>query len=499
MEGSNAGTPPDGGWGWMVVFGACLINMVNQSLFANYGLIFGEYVNSISDGSATGVTLVMAINVVSTNVAGLIVGPLLKVLDIRTFTFLGIGCVGTGMIISSFGTAIWHIIIGYSCFTGFGLGLLASGTFLIINDYFTTKKSTAVGISMAGTAVGQMTMPIVIGFLLKKYQYSGTTFILGFVSFTGVIGAIFFKPIMCCKKFAPQQELGESIKPPKEENTSTPKLEAEQKLLTPEGRASVNSRASGSRKVSVSKQILQNHIESNYKDSAIEMANSQFQLKFEEKKHSVFKKVAKALGLNLLKDPVYVHIVVGLGFVYFSNVSFGAMFPIFLHGEAGLPMFETTTTMTTLSSADVLGRVTASELFRRLNFGNRTTFMIGATLLAFTRSVEMLMPSYLYLAVVGFIVGYFRAIAMINQNLVISEYISKDQLPSAVGLNMVMKALITLIIGQPLGYMKDMWSYRVCIHSLNLLTLLVIVSWSVEIIIRKRRTSRKAEEAQDVI
>lgn len=42
--------------------------------------------------------------------------------------------------------------------------------------------------------------------------------------------------------------------------------------------------------------------------------------------------------------------------------------------------------MTSLSSADVLGRVTASEVFRRLKLGNRTTFMIGATLLAILRS-----------------------------------------------------------------------------------------------------------------
>ncbi|CAH1109466.1 unnamed protein product [Psylliodes chrysocephalus] len=486
----------DGGWGWMVVIGTLIINMVNQSLFANYGLIFGEYIKSISGGHATGITLVMALSVVVTNFAGLIVGPLLKILDIRTFTFIGVGCVGTGMIISSFGTAIWHIVIGYSIFTGFGLGLLASGTFLVINEYFTEKKSTAVGISMAGTAIGQMTMPIFIGMLLRKYEYSGTTLILGLMSYTGVIGAMFFKPILCCKKWEPdhapvENEKKKPIEDDKANNiaiSTTPKPE-EEKLLTPNG-----ANKPLGRKKSVSK-MLQNHIESNYKDSAIEMANSQFQLKLEEKKDSFFRKVAKALGLNLLKDPVYVHIVVGLGLIYVSTVSFGAFFPIFLQDEADLTMLQTTTTMTSLSSADVLGRVTASEVFRRLKLGNRTTFMIGATLLAILRSVEVQMPSYLYLAIVGFIVGYFRAIAVINQNLVISEYISKDQLPSAVGLNMVTKAILTLTIGQCLGLLKDLWNYRICIHALNTITLVVIVSWCIEIFIRRMRASKKSEKA----
>lgn len=78
-------------------------------------------------------------------------------------------------------------------FLGLGLGMIASGTFLAINDYFTTKKSTAVGISMAGTAIGQMVMPTFIGMLLSKYDFSGTTLILGFMSYSGFIGALFFR------------------------------------------------------------------------------------------------------------------------------------------------------------------------------------------------------------------------------------------------------------------------------------------------------------------
>lgn len=71
--------------------------------------------------------------------------------------------------------------------------MIASGTFLAINDYFTTKKSTAVGISMAGTAIGQMVMPTFIGMLLSKYEFSGATFVLGFLSYSGFIGAMFFR------------------------------------------------------------------------------------------------------------------------------------------------------------------------------------------------------------------------------------------------------------------------------------------------------------------
>lgn len=514
----------------MVVFGAALINMVNQAMFANFGLIFGEYLKEIGGGHATGITLVLALSVVVTNCTGLIVGPLLKLLDIRTFTLIGIGFVGTGMIVSSFGTATWHIVIGYSVMTGFGLGLLASGTFLVINDYFTTKKSTAVGISMAGTSLGQMTMPPFIGWLLKKYDYSGTTFILGFVSYTGIIGAAFFKPMFCCKKWGRTDDVARIENAPEKltiedqnEVNAVPKPEEEKLLKVPtsERKVSIKERnllngdstvsnndnkpVSRERKISnterkissakgmiksYSQGMLKSHIEDNYNESAIELGNSHYTLNEEEKNHHWLRKLSKTLGFDLLKDPVYVHIVLGLGLVYVSTISFGAFFPIFLQDEAGLTVFQTTTVMTCLSSADVIGRITASEIGRRLKFSNRKFFMFGAVLLSITRSIEILMPDYTSLMIVAFIVGYWRAVAVINQNLIISEYISKEKLPSAVGLNMVSKALLSLTIGQSLGLLKDMWSYAVCIHTLNVITIVVVVSWWIEMLVRYMRAPK---------
>nr|CAI5825601.1 unnamed protein product [Callosobruchus analis] len=92
--------------------------MVNQAMFANYGLIFGEHLKAMAGGHATGITSVMAVSVVVTNFAGLLVGPLLKKFSIRTVTFFAIALAGSGMIMSSFSTEIWHIAVGYGCLTG---------------------------------------------------------------------------------------------------------------------------------------------------------------------------------------------------------------------------------------------------------------------------------------------------------------------------------------------------------------------------------------------
>ncbi|XP_018565266.1 monocarboxylate transporter 9-like isoform X2 [Anoplophora glabripennis] len=385
----TTGTPPDGGWGWMVVLGAALINMVNQALFANFGLIFGEELEAMADGKATGIMLVMSGSVLVTNFSGLLVGPLMRKFSVRTITIFGILCVGTGMICCSFSTEIWQIILGYSCVTGLGLGLLASVTFLAINSYFTTKKSTAVGLAMAGTSVGQMVFPTFIGILLKKYYFSGATMILGAISYTGILGALLFKPMCaCCKRMKKSgtvvvengtksdydvnfnDDIKENGKDSEKRLMEDHNL-LEQKPLTKKGSAA----------------IISNGLQANYRDSAIAMANStEFANAKEEPGTTCCGKFVKSLGLNLLKDLSFVHIVIGLSFGYLSTVTFSTFFPLFLQDEIKFSIMEASTCMTALSFSDVLGRITVSELCRKLHLSNKSSFMLGCILLAVTRS-----------------------------------------------------------------------------------------------------------------
>lgn len=125
---------PDGGYGWMVVFGVALTNvssattsfvdfallfsqMVNQSLLSLFGLVFGEELEAMGHGTV-GAALVMNINSMVTNFSGLITGPVLKRYSARAVTFTGVVMTGSGMIMSSMATNIVQIIIGYSCFSG---------------------------------------------------------------------------------------------------------------------------------------------------------------------------------------------------------------------------------------------------------------------------------------------------------------------------------------------------------------------------------------------
>ncbi|ENN73771.1 hypothetical protein YQE_09627, partial [Dendroctonus ponderosae] len=95
--------------------------------------------------------------------------------------------------------------------------------------------------------------------------------------------------------------------------------------------------------------------------------------------------------------------------------------------------------------------------------------------------------------VLSVVVGYIRSITVINQNLVISEYIPKHELPSAVGLNMLVKGFFVMSVGEPLGMLKDAFDYDTCIHLLDVILICVVISWTTEIVLYKKCLKKRKE------
>lgn len=153
----------------------------------------------------SGVALILNMESFCLNLSGLTTGPLLKSFSPRAITIAGSTCVGLGLILCGFADQLWHFLITYSLFVGFGLGIIAPASFLAINQNFTTKKGRAVGWSMAGTGVGQMVLPYVVTFLLLNFGFSTAVMTMGALAFIGVLGGCLFKPL------APHQKQVEKI------------------------------------------------------------------------------------------------------------------------------------------------------------------------------------------------------------------------------------------------------------------------------------------------
>lgn len=59
------------------------------------------------------------------------------------------------------------------------MGLATSAAFVALNHYFSKKRGQAVGLSMAGTALGMLILPQLISLFLELYGFRGTLQIIG--------------------------------------------------------------------------------------------------------------------------------------------------------------------------------------------------------------------------------------------------------------------------------------------------------------------------------
>lgn len=146
--------------------------------------------------------------------------------------------------------------------------------------------------------------------------------------------------------------------------------------------------------------------------------------------------------------------------------------------------------MSVLAAFDLISRLSFHLFTDKLNLSHRSIFMIGTLILGIIRSILAELTGFTALVIACAFFGYFRALAVVNQVLCISEFCTKwcpEKLAGALGLNMIIKGLAVISIGQVLGWIRDLTgSYNLSLHSQNVLLSIVMVVWVIELTWYKR-------------
>ncbi|XP_068159109.1 monocarboxylate transporter 9 [Drosophila tropicalis] len=185
---------PDGGWGWVACFGVSLVNLATRSIEPSFGLLFGDTLKELNVGT-TGAAIIISALDVCMNFSGLFVGPLLKEFSYRKVAIAGSMLCGLGLALTSPATSMAHILSTYSVINGIGVGLSTSAAFVALNHYFKHKRGQAVGLSMAGTAMGMLIMPQLVRVLLEAYNFSGAVLLLAGVALNATVGSVLLQPV----------------------------------------------------------------------------------------------------------------------------------------------------------------------------------------------------------------------------------------------------------------------------------------------------------------
>lgn len=70
-----------------------------------------------------------------------------------------------------------------------------SAAFVALNHYFAKKRGQAVGLSMAGTALGMLIMPQLVRILLEEFSFRGAVLILAGLALHSAVGSILLQPV----------------------------------------------------------------------------------------------------------------------------------------------------------------------------------------------------------------------------------------------------------------------------------------------------------------
>ena len=85
--------------------------------------------------------------------------------------------------------------------------------------------------------------------------------------------------------------------------------------------------------------------------------------------------------LDLLRDPIYVNLMLGITFANFTELNFALLTP-FILGEYGFTKSQVATFMSVLGGVDVLTRIIIPFIATFINWKNRTFFLLGVSTLA---------------------------------------------------------------------------------------------------------------------
>ncbi|XP_038220363.1 uncharacterized protein LOC119838485 [Zerene cesonia] len=186
--------PPDGRWGWCVLVGATLVNILIPGTIKSFGVLLVEF-NDVFEASASASSGIVALCYFLYSS----LGPLSSILSVkwsyRTVTLIGGSFAALGMIFSSWAFSIGYLYFSFGAMVGTGAGLAFPPTVYIVTSYFVRLRGLANGICMSGSAFGSIILPPVLRYLLETYGYKGAVLILGGIMLNVWAAALLFQPV----------------------------------------------------------------------------------------------------------------------------------------------------------------------------------------------------------------------------------------------------------------------------------------------------------------
>lgn len=183
---ADVSVPPEGGWGWVVVFASFTCTFILDGVFFTFGSIFKDMTDDLGlDGTL--VALINSITVALYLICGPIVSALVNRFGFRACTMSGSIILSIAFLCSYFTTSYTGLVILYGVLSGFGGCLVLVPSAVVVGFYFERLRAIALAVSGLGSSMGIMIMFSVNSYLVSIAGWRIVTLI-----HSGLFGTIYF-------------------------------------------------------------------------------------------------------------------------------------------------------------------------------------------------------------------------------------------------------------------------------------------------------------------
>jgi MFS family permease len=187
--------PPDGGYGWLIAFGAFNALFWTAGMIKSYGVIFDTILETFPESSVTLAAWIPASMTTLALALAPIASALCQKFNCRNVTLAGALFCSFGIALSSLAQNVETLFITFGLLTGIGVGLSTTPGIILVARYFERRRGIANAFCLSGTAAGSLCLPFLIEALVDAYDFSGTMLILGGCMLHIAISAALYRPL----------------------------------------------------------------------------------------------------------------------------------------------------------------------------------------------------------------------------------------------------------------------------------------------------------------
>ncbi|CAB3227060.1 unnamed protein product [Arctia plantaginis] len=183
--------PPDGGYGWVVVFASFMCNMIVDGIAYTFGIFLPELVTYFGEGKGTVAWVGSLLSGVYL-AAGPVVSALCNKFGCRAVCVAGSIIAAIAFVLSTFSKSVTMMMITYGLIGGLGFGMIYLPSVVAVGYYFETRRSLATGIAVCGSGVGTFSFAPLAAILLNEFGswQNANLLLAGLILNCAVFGAL---------------------------------------------------------------------------------------------------------------------------------------------------------------------------------------------------------------------------------------------------------------------------------------------------------------------